>query len=242
MSENPLILKLQWGYPLDDRDRNRLEQLCDNTITVEAQQDLISEGERPEDVHLVLEGMALRYKILPNGRRSIMALLIPGDFCDLHVAILGEMDHTIATLDRSQIVKIPRRTIGDLIEHHPGIARALWWATLVDEGVLREWLANMGRRPSDKQMAHLFCEMFTRMAAVNKVTDGRFRLPLTQEDLGDVLGMSTVQVNRTLRRLREQDFLEFINREVEMRNIGGLRRFADFDPNYLHLGNRRSAK
>lgn len=242
MTDNPLILKLQWGYALDDQDRERLEELCSNAVTVAARKDLISEGERPENVHLVLDGAAFRYKVLADGRRAIMALLLPGDFCDLNIAILGEMDHAIATIEQSRIVEIPRATIDELITNHPGITRALWWATLVDEATLREWLANMGRRPSDRQMAHFFCEIYTRMDAVKRVQDGRFRLSLTQEDLGDTLGMSTVHVNRTLQRLREEGFLEFLSREVEVRNIEALRRFAGFDPNYLHLGDGRSGK
>ncbi|MCV0393803.1 MAG: Crp/Fnr family transcriptional regulator [Rhizobiaceae bacterium] len=206
-----------------------------------ARQDLISEGDRPEHVHLVMEGLACRYKILPSGRRSIVALLIPGDFCDLNVAILGEMDHAIATMSDSRIVQIPRSTIDELIKTHPNITRAFWWATLVDEGTLREWLANMGRRPSDKQMAHFFCEMFARMAAVGRARKGRFFLPLTQEDLGDVLGMSTVHVNRTMQRLREMELLDFSDHEVLIRKPDRLIEFAEFDPNYLHLGFREDA-
>lgn len=238
MSINPLIRKLEWGNRLPEPDRERLESLCDRSFVVPARHDLIAEGDPPEHVHLVLEGLAVRYKFLPGGQRAIVALLLPGDFCDLNIAILGRMDHAIGTIEQSRIVRIPRDVIGDLIANHPAIRTAFWWATLVDEATLREWLVNLGRRRSGKRMAHFFCEMHLRMAAVGHARGGGFGFSLTQEDLGDTLGMSTVHVNRTLQRLREGGLLEMDNRSVSIPDVEALWRFAEFDPNYLHLGQR----
>ena len=145
---NPLIMKLEHGARLTDEDRATLRTFSAPTYHVEAQQDLIHEGDRPENVHLVMSGFACRYKVLADGKRQILAFLIPGDFCDLHVAILGAMDHSICTLSPCTIVAISRETIADLTENHPRLTRALWWATLVDEGILREWLTGMGQRSS----------------------------------------------------------------------------------------------
>lgn len=235
-TKNPLIEKLLSGNTLLQDDRDGPQRLCSEVVVIDGRRDLIREGEEPEEVHLVLSGYACRYKMMDNGHRSIMALLIPGDFCDLNVAILGQMDHTIATLgSHTRIVRIPRDAIDELLTHHPRIARALWWATLVDEGTLREWLANMGRRPADQQMAHLFCEMFMRMKAVGQVNDGGFFFPLSQEDLADILGLSIVHVNRTLQKLRGKGFLTMAEKEVTIKDFAGLAEFATFDPNYLHL-------
>src|SRR5690606_6890860 len=105
------------------------------------------------------------------------------------------------------LVEIPRDTVQELVSRHPNIGRALRWATLVDEATLREWLANMGQRPADRQLAHFLCEMRLRLQVVGMADEGGMHLPLTQEELGDVLGISAVHVNRVLQVLREQGLM-----------------------------------
>ena len=235
---NPLISKLERGADLTKEDRARLEAVVHHPHTVGPREDLIQEGEAPGNVHLVLDGFACRYKILPNGRRQIMAFLIPGDFCDFHVAILGTMDHGIATLTRCTMVGIPRETIEDLTTHHPSISRALWWCTLVDEAILREWLVNMGQRPANQQTAHVLCELLVRLQAVGRATDNEYDFPLTQEELGDALGLSVVHTNRSLQELRKDGLIILKGGTLTIPDVGRLKEFAGFNPNYLHLTRR----
>lgn len=235
---NPFILKLAHGAEFSDEDRAELDKSLRNFRQISAHQDVISEGDRPEEVHAVLAGFACRYKMLPDGQRQVLAYLIPGDFCDIHIAILGEMDHSIASVGPCMIAYIPRRTVKELTEHHPGIQRALRWATLVDEGILREWLVNMGRREAEQRMAHLFCELLVRLETVGLAEDNSFDFPVTQSELGDTLGISTVHVNRRLQELRGKELVSFENKRVTIHDLHGLMEFADFDPSYLHLANR----
>ena len=223
------------GAALTAEDRIRLDSVTRYTRKVGAREDLIREGDEPSQVHLVLDGFACRYKTLPNGRRQIMAFLIPGDFCDFHVAILGTMDHGIATLTPCTMVSIPVETIEDLTTHHPRISRALWWCTLVDEAILREWLVNMGQRPADQQAAHIFCELLVRLQSVGRATDNSYSFPLTQEEFGDALGLSVVHVNRTLQQLRETGFIILRGGTLTIPDVDRLKAFAGFNPNYLHL-------
>jgi CRP-like cAMP-binding protein len=234
---NPLILKLEHGAELSEGDRQTLAGAVADVRSFAAREDLIEECDKPDNVHAVLEGFACRYKMLPNGERHIMAWLVPGDFCDLHVAILGEMDHAIGTLAPSKIAYLPRETIDELTSKHPTINRALWWATLVDEGVLREWLVNVGSRPVDKRMAHLFCELLLRLQAVGLVAEDGFDFPLTQDELGDTLGVSTVHVNRVLQQLRADGLITLKGKRLTIHDVPALQEFAEFIPNYLHLKN-----
>ena len=236
---NPFVEKLEHGAELSDQDRQTLRHAIGDVRHVAARVALIEEGDRPENVHAILEGFACRYKILTNGERQIMAWLVPGDICDMHVSILGEMDHCIGTLAPCKVAYIPRHMIEDLTSRHPAINRALWWSTLVDEGTLREWLVNMGRRPADKQMAHLFCELFVRLQSVGETTGTSFDFPLTQDELADTLGVSTVHVNRMLQQLREDGLIILKGKTLTNLDLDGLKAFADFDPNYLHLNNSR---
>ncbi|TXN54054.1 Crp/Fnr family transcriptional regulator [Methylobacterium sp. WL2] len=235
---NPLIMKLEYGARLTNEDRAVLQDLTRRTRRVARRMDISPEGERPENVHLVVEGFACRYKTLNDGRRQIMAFLVPGDFCDLHVAILGEMDHSIGTSWGCTIVDIPRSVIEHLTAHRPRITRALWWATLVDEGTLRAWLVNMGQREADQQMAHLVCELLVRLRVVGLVNEDSFEFPMTQYDLADALGISGVHVNRVLQDLRGRGLLEWRSKRLCIPNTARLMDFAEFNPKYLHLNPR----
>ncbi|XYD09058.1 Crp/Fnr family transcriptional regulator [Methylobacterium sp. NMS12] len=236
-----MIRKLSAAETLNDRDHAVLTEMCGRPRYIEAGQDIIRAGDPPSDVHLVLDGFAYRYKILSEGNRQIVAVLLPGDFCDLHVAILGEMDHAIATLSPCTIVDIPAATIRYLTENHPRITRALWWATLVDEGILREWLSSMGQREAPERLAHLICELLLRLRLVGIADEGGYDLPLSQIDLADILGMTSVHVNRTLRHLRQLDLVDLKRRRLTISDVARLKTYCSFDPAYLHLRPSRPA-
>ncbi|MFC0410097.1 Crp/Fnr family transcriptional regulator [Roseomonas elaeocarpi] len=232
---SPLVLKLAHGAALTPEDRALLEGVSRETHLIGPRQDLIREGARPEYVQLVLEGFACRYKVLPDGGRQIVALLLPGDLCDLHVTILGEMDHAIGTLTLCRVARLSRGMVADLVSVSPNITRALWWATLVDEAVLREWLAGMGRRPADRQLAHLFCELLLRLQAVELASADSYDFPLSQIDLADILGLTPVHVNRMLQHLRAEGLVTLHNKRLTIPDVPRLRSFAEFDPTYLHM-------
>lgn len=231
---NPFVMKLEHAVDLTDEDRVRLEQAVSHTRPVGAREDLIQENQVPADVHVVLSGFACRYKILPDGRRQIIALLVPGDACDLQVQILRRMDHSISTLTPCIMAKIAPDEIKSLASQ-PRLTQALWWATLVDEAILREWLVNMGQRQADQQLAHMLCELLVRLQTVGLARENSFDLPLTQEELGDALGITTVHVNRVLQGLRESGLIMLKGKALTIPDVERLKEFADFTPNYLHL-------
>jgi CRP-like cAMP-binding protein len=229
------IRKLSLFAPLSDADTNVLERICSAPTTINARQDLAREGEVPDVVHLILAGFACRYKILPTGTRSIMAYLVPGDMCDWHVFVLREMDHSVATLSPCQVVEIPRATVLEITDKHPAITRALWWMALVDEAVLREWIVNVSRRSAEEAIAHLFCELLARLESIGlRIGDG-FELPVTQSELADTVGISTVHVNRVLQSLRAQRLIELDTHGLQILDVEALKELAGFRPGYLHL-------
>ncbi|RYC28963.1 Crp/Fnr family transcriptional regulator [Lichenibacterium minor] len=234
-----LLRKLGSFCPFNPKDAALLAGITVDHHTVGAHEDIIREGEVPRDVHLITSGFAIRYKNLADGTRQIFAYLLPGDFCDLHVFILDKMDHGIATLSPCSVVDIPRDTILRLTER-PAIARALWWATLVDESTLREALVNIGRRRAEERVGHFLCELLVRLEVVGLVSDNRFELPLTQAELADTMGLSTVHINRVLQFLRGQKFITFDRKSLAVLDVDGLKRFSGFDPNYLHLAPYRT--
>jgi CRP-like cAMP-binding protein len=231
---NPLISKLGSFTDLSDEDRELIECLSDNVTGHRAGRDLIREGERPELVFLLLEGWAYRYKVLPDGQRQIMAFLLPGDLCDVHIFILEAMDHSLGLLSDAKVAAIPKQRILEITERRPNLARALWWSTLVDEAVLREWLVNIGRRDAYYRIAHLFAELYLRMDMVGLADGQSFNLPLTQEALGDTLGLTAVHVNRMLAALAADGLITRQKRHIGIADWSKMRIAADFDPIYLH--------
>ena len=235
---NPLTRKLEAFGRLPDADRRLLDVIAGQAKDVAAREDLIREGDDPRDVQLILEGFACRYKLLPDGGRQITAFLIPGDFCDLHVFILKAMDHSIATMSPCRVVAIPREKILELTER-PAIARALWWAALVDEAILREWLVSLGARPADQRVAHLLCELLMRLRTVGLVNGDSYELPITQHDLADTMGLTHVHVNRVLQRLRAEGAITLKSKRLVIEDVERLMAFCGFDGSYLHLGETR---
>jgi len=231
---NLLEIKLARRESIPNADLELLRGLKRNERVVDAHEDLITEGDNPSAVTLILEGFACRYKLLPDGQRSIMAYLLPGDICDLHVALLGEMDHSIATLSECRVSRIDKTTVSEL-EERPHLRRALWLSQLVDHAISRQWIINLARRRGDKMIAHLMCEILSRLQAVGLAADDSFAFPVTQGELGDTLGVSTVHVNRMLAQLRNKGLIAQQGRNVQVLNFQNLSHYCDFDARYLHL-------
>ena len=229
-----LIRKLETVGGLPDADKDALNDLCQDVREFSARRTIIRQGDRPDYVHLVISGWAARYKLLPDGQRQITAFLIPGDFCDLHITVLKQMDHNIVALTPVKLACIPAEVMERLPLERPTLTRALWWSTLVDEAVLREWLVSAGRRNAYQALAHLLCELHARLRRIGMVEDHRFELPVIQEELADALGLTTVHVNRVLQRLKRERLIQILERKVTILDSKGLCAVAGFDPSYLH--------
>lgn len=231
---NPFIRKLEYGAALTREDRELLAMVSANSRRICAGKDIISEGDNPTDTHLIMGGVACRYKQMSGGNRQIMALLLPGDLCDLHARILGEMDHSVGTLSEAWIVTVPPRTV-DEITANPRVNRAMQWMTLVDEGILREWLVNLGQRDSWRRVAHLICEVHMRLKSVGLTEANSFDFPLRQSDLASAAGISNMHVHRSLTKLREDSLILLRSKRLTILDLDRLRAVAGFNSNYLHL-------
>ena len=240
MSENALVQRLSTLAELSDEDRLQIAELCTDTRQVSSKRHITKEGERPDFVHVMLEGWGARYKTARDGGRQIVDFLVPGDFCDLHVTLLREMDHGIVALTPCRVARINEQQITALTQTNHKIIRAMWWSSLVDQAILREWVLNVGRRKAFERIAHLMCEMHFRMQRVGLVDDGQLSLPVTQQELADATGLTPVHVNRTLGRLRGESLIEFKGGMLTILDIKALQAAAGFDPSYLHVKRRIS--
>jgi len=240
-TRSPLIRKLERFTPLSEADRTALEGIGSHVENVPAHRDLVTEGDRPRGIPLLLEGMAYRYKMRANGARQIPAYLVPGDMGDLDVALIDRMDHSVGTFSPCRVAWIKPETLADIQRSHPAVARALRIGTLVDEATLREWLLNVGRRSSKERLAHLFSELLLRLQVVGLATENSYALPIGQAELADTTGMSSVHVNRSLMELRREGLIALTGRTLTILDVPALKALAEFKANYLHLEERGAA-
>lgn len=235
----PLIHKLESFVCLSEFERRLLQEVSTSSRLVEPRTALIEEGDEPFGTFLVLNGMAYRYKQRASGRRQITALLIPGDLGSLNVLPLRRMGHSIGTFSTCRVVWLTPETMGRL-QQYPNISHGLRMSALVDEATLHEWLLNVGGRTSLGRLAHLFCEMYLRLQTVGWARGQSYELPLKQADLADITGMSNVHVNRTLQELRRRGLINLRDRRLSILDWPRLKALAEFDPNYLQLGEGKS--
>jgi CRP-like cAMP-binding protein len=232
---HPLIRKLESIFPLTAEEREGITKLPMTVRDLKADQDIVRDQDRPSQCCLILEGFACRYKALEGGKRQIFSFHIPGDIPDLQSLHLSVMDHSLATITRGKVAFITHNTVRAFLRAHPRIGDAFWRDTLIEAAVFREWMAGIGRRDAPTRIAHLFCEMFARLKAVGLVDGNTCEWPITQAEVGDALGLSTVHVNRSLQKLRETGAVEVGGARLAVKDWDALQELGAFDPTYLHL-------
>jgi len=230
-----MIRKLESIFPLSDEEKQALESLPVQVVTFKPDQDIVRVGDRPSQCFMVLQGFTCVYKLTTEGKRQIVAFHIPGDMPDLQSLHLKVLDNSIATVSPCTLGFIPHEALYDLCTRHHRITAALWRETLVDASIFREWMTGIGRREAYHRMAHLLCEMQVRLAMVGLVEDETFDLPITQTELADAIGASTVHVNRVLQEMRADGLIRSRGTQVQILDWKGLMEAGDFDPLYLHL-------
>ena len=230
-----LALRLEAFTRLSRDDKAAVAKLSKVARVIQPRRDLIREGEKPKNIHLMVDGWACRYKTLPDGRRQIVAFFVPGDLCDLNVYILRQMDHNIGAITRLAVADISREDMDRLTADHPRITQALWWEALVDIAVQREWTLNIGQRTAYERIGHLLVEIFLRLRSVGLTQADSCDFPLTQTDIADATGLTAVHVNRTLQELRRDGLIVLERKRLQIPDLEKLKDAAMFNANYLHL-------
>lgn len=220
---------------LGEEERQALLALPCDLLEVGANRDFVRLGEHTAHACLVTNGLVGRFAQTADGARQITALTIPGDMVDLHSVVEPASTSALQAIGRATVVRVPHAALLDLADRLPALARAFWRDCVVDAAILSTWVINVGHRPASARVAHLICEMAVRYAAVG-LTRGR-SLPflLTQSQLGETTGMTSVHVNRMIGQLREQGVLVWNARIIEILDWQALRELAGFDPLYLSL-------
>ncbi len=214
-----------------------LEGIMSAPVTLPRRKVVMNRGDVATRSTFLISGFMCRYMDGADGHRQLVSVQTPGDFVDLHAYPLQRLDHDVATLSECTVAYAPHAKITEIIEHFPHLGRVLWFSTLLDAAMHREWIFRLGRLDAVGRVAHMLCETYARLDAVGLVENGAFAWPLTQQDLGEACGLTSVHVNRTLRVLREAGMVEVSDRIVTMLDFERLASTGEFQPDYLYFDN-----
>jgi CRP-like cAMP-binding protein len=160
---------------------------------------------------------------------------MPGDIVDLQNSLLGRADHSVQALTRATIARIPRDAIIAAAAKFPNLGMAMWYDTLVDASIFREWILNNARRDAQTRIAHLLCEFGVRLESLGLGERSSYEFPMTQEQLADACGLTPVHINRSLRDLEERGLITRAARYVSVADWSQLKQAGEFEVDYLHL-------
>ena len=233
----PLLRRWERHVPLSDADRAAIEAMPFTRKTFARDAYIVREGEPTTSCSYLMSGFAYRQKLVSTGNRQIISFHIPGEFVDLQNGLLDVADHNVQSLSRCEVAVVPKPALLQLMANHPQIARAVWLDTLIDASVFREWVVNVGSRNARSRIAHLLCELVLRLRSAGLCDErGECEFPLTQEQLADATGLTSVHTNRTLQALRRDRLISLSTNKLTVLDWDGLDEVGDFNERYLHHG------
>ncbi|HEY7811188.1 MAG TPA: Crp/Fnr family transcriptional regulator [Allosphingosinicella sp.] len=235
----PMLRKLSKWAAFNQQDEQALLALPHETRTIGKGNYIVRDGDRPTRSCVLLSGFAYRHKLVGNGGRQILSVHMSGDVVDLQNSLLRIADHDVQALTEAVVAFIPTDAVKELAFSRPAVGMAMWYDTLVDASVHREWTANVGRRDSRTRMAHLLCEFGVRLQDAGLGSVCSYEMPMTQEQLADCTGLTPVHVNRTLKSFDREGLTQRTLRSVSIDDWEALAKVGDFDTRYLHLADKQ---
>jgi len=230
-----LLRKLKRHCPIDDADAEAIRHLrYEVRELTEAGEDFIRQGDKPTAAAIVIEGIVARYHTLRSGARQYLTLHYPGDWPDAQGLFLAQMDHSICAMGPVVICSVSHEQLMKIFKARPIIGFAIWRETLVDAAIFRESITNNSSRRGAGRLAHFFCEQFLRAKVAGVAEADACPLPLSQTQLGEMLGMSLVSANRHLQTLRRTRIADLRAGRLSIRSWAKLVSLGEFDDGYLH--------
>ncbi|MDQ0840021.1 Crp/Fnr family transcriptional regulator [Sphingomonas faeni] len=224
-----------WSAQMLTRDEQyALEEIALHVTPVGPHTDIVREGEGTDRLFIVTKGWACRYATTRNGGRLLSRLLVPGDIANLDSLLFDRLDYGVRTITQTTIVALPRKRVSMLAAKYSGIARALACLAFTENAIVSQRALSLGRRSATERIAHLLCELSVRFDA-EIGGESSYAFPLTQEVIGDALGLTAIHVNRTMRVLQKDGLIALENRYITIPDIAALRQACGFNPSYLHM-------
>lgn len=230
---NPLTRKLSRLVELSPAETEVLRELQSHGRRVARGREMVVEGRKYDELLILLDGVALRYRLLNDGRRQVLNIVLPGEFIGFPGCFFEGALYSISALSDCVVSPVPFACFLRLSETHPRLGAAIFWSLSCETAMYAEHLIGVGRRSALERVAHFLLEMLVRLQAIGLADERSYRLPLTQELIADALGLSVQYVNQTLRHLREEGLATVDRQQVTITNLDGLAALADFERSYI---------
>lgn len=220
-------------HALGEREKDLLEESVSEVASFDRQHTILARGQLAERSTVLIDGFIVR-TIVERDRRYVVGIQVPGDFVDLHAFALKRLDHDVVTLGPAKVGFVSHEVIGKIHANVPHLSRLFWFSTLLDAAIHRQWTLKLEQLKASRRVAHRIAEIWTRLEMVGLGRPNGFRSPLTQTDLADMCGTTSIHMNRALSELRREDIAEFRRGLVIVRDREKLVQAGDFDPSYLY--------
>ena len=227
-----LLEQLETRAPLQEEARQAILSLSFEVEEVGREHSLLQQSEVPQRFCVLADGLAARCGRTPEGSRQITAIYVPGDMPSLSGLMLPNAVFSVCTLTRCKVLWVSVRDLRQTLKH-PQIMEALWRHSLVQLSMAWEWEVSIGRRPAEKKIGHLLCELAVRLGAVNG-SKFSFQLGMTQQQFADACGISVVHANRSFQTLRHAGLIESHGDWVAVTDWERLATWSEFDQAYLY--------
>lgn len=220
-------------HAMSEEEKRTVESLVDEVITLPQPTTIIARGELCKRSTMLIDGYMLR-TIREGDRRFVVGINVPGDFVDLHGFALRRLDHDIVSIGTVTIGTVPHDRLEAVMRTAPHLARLLWFATLLEAAIHREWIMRLEQLTAVRRAAHIFAELWHRLDLVGLGRRDGLRTPLIQSDLADMCGTTAIHMNRALGQLKKEGVAEFRRGTIYVPDRARLESFADFEPTYLY--------
>lgn len=215
------------------QERRALEQAVSHTEWLDQPSRVIARGDYSDQSTMLIEGFMIR-TVEQDGRRHAVSFHVPGDFVDLHCFALKRLDHNIDTVGRVKVGYVPHTALDAIMRANPHLARILWFSTLLDAAMHREWIVALEQLTTPRRIAHIFAEIWCRLDMVGLAEPNGFWTPLTQNELSQLCGATPIHTNRALQQLRRTGVAAFDRGRVSFASLERLQSYAGFSPDYLY--------
>lgn len=232
MPHRKLIARLQASACVSEQDQAKLASLPHYVKALRDGECVLRQGDAPARCTVVMSGFLAQQRVVSE-RNQISSFYVPGDIPDLHTVHQAVVDYELCSIGASTVAFIAHLHLEKTLAGSPELTNAFWRETLIHAAIYREWVENLGSRLALPRIAHLLCELATRLEIVGLLDDDSFRLPCTQQDFADACGLSTVHVNRVLQELKRRKLIEWRGPMMRLVRRAQLEAIADFRPDYL---------
>lgn len=220
-------------HAMSEREQRLLEDAVGEIIEIDSATRILKRGQVYDVSTMLVEGFMLR-TLDDDDKTYGVSFHVPGDFVDLHCFPLKRLDHNIETVGPAKIACVPHATLEHIMQTEPHLARMLWFSTLLDAAMHREWIMKLEQLTVTRRIAHIFAEIWHRLRMVGLGFEDGFETPLTQAHLGQMCGSSAIHANRAVKELREKGIAHFNRGRVVIEDRARLEEFGRFEHDYLY--------